>query len=215
MRSRSVAVLLPFAALVLASCKGAEAGPCDPTDPLCGGGGGGATVSTVTVASSIDTVVAVGGPMATMTAVARTGAGATVPVTFNWSSQTPATATVNPMSGVVTAVAAGMTNIVASQDNNTVTGQLRLRAVNADLAGLGATLTEPFAAALRNALTATPQGAVNGFLTTCQTNVTSGNLLAINTCLNSLIAVPGTGTDNVLLTLLDLYFIRARAQLQL
>lgn len=193
--------------LVVAACKEASTGPPIVTDP---------PVASVTVTSSIDSVIPIGGPNATMTAVARDASNNTVSgLTWMWSSGTQATATINAGTGVVTAVAAGTTLVTAAQDNNAQTGSLRLRAVNADLPGVTATMTDAFVVALRNALGATPQGAVGTLVGTCQTNVTSGNLLAINTCLNSLIAVNGTGTDAVLLSLLDLFFAHAQDQLQL
>lgn len=217
----SVVGALFLSVFALGSCKGAS---CDPADPLCGGGsgggggggGGGAQVATVTVTSSIDTVVAVGGPMATLTATARDANANTVAVTFNWSSQNASIATVNAATGVVTAGAAGRAVIVAAQSNNSVTGQLGIRAVSSNLAGVSALLTEPFQTALRGQLSATPQGSVNGLVSTCQSNVTSGNILAINTCLTNLIAVPGSnGNDNALLGVLDLFYAVARTQLQL
>ena len=114
----------------LASCQGSQE-VCAPTDPLCGngGGGGGVRVASVTVTSSIDSVVAVGGPQATMTAEARDASNNLVSVTFTWSSVTTSTATVDSSTGVVTALAAGTTTIRAAPDNGSVVGDYTLRAV--------------------------------------------------------------------------------------
>ena len=214
---RSRLSIVPLvAALSLASCKGAEQ-VCNPTDPLCGGGGGGTTVASVTVTSAIDTVMAVG-RTAAMTAVARDASNNIVSgLTVNWTSLTMAAATVDAASGVVTGVAPGTSIVRAAQSNNAVTGQLQMRVVNADLPAVTATLADPFVTALRGALSATPQSTVNGLATTCAGHVTSGNLLALNTCLNGIIAVSGgsNGTDNALLAVLDLFAQHAQRRLQL
>ena len=218
--SRSPAALAPLVLLLLlASCKGAEE-VCNPTDPLCGGGGGGGgggvQVASVIVTSSIDSVVAVGGPMATMSAEGRDASNDPVNVTLSWESLTPATATVSSTTGVVTAVAAGTTTIRASQNNNAVTGNYPLRAVDADLPAVGALLSEPFLQALRGELSSTPAGTVGSLIADCESKVTSGNVLAIDSCLNDLIAVSGAnGNDDALLGVLDLFFALAQLQLQL
>jgi hypothetical protein len=50
----------------------------------------------------------------------------------------------------------------------------------------------------------------------CESKVTSGNVLAIDSCLNDLIAVSGAnGNDDALLGVLGLFFALAQLQLQL
>lgn len=210
--TRNFALAASAAVLVLASCKGAEQ-VCNPTDPLCGGAGG---ITAIAVTSAIDTVIA-NGRTAQMTAVASNASG-NVSVTFGWTSLNPSVATVNPSSGLVTAVGTGTATIRASQSTNTVVGNLQLRVVNANLALVTAAVTDSMAVRLRNALGAVPQGAVTTGLTTCATHVVSGNLLALNTCLTSLIALgppPIDNHDKVVLGILDVFFDFARRQLNL
>lgn len=217
MKSRRLpASLVPFVALLfLWSCKSGEGG-CNPTDPLCGGGGG-PTVASVTVTSSIDSVVAVAGPMAQMSAEARDANNNPVSgLTFTWASTNTATATVNASSGLVTALAAGTTTIRASQDTNAVTGQLRIRAVDADLGALTEAVGDPFVEALRSALSSTPAGTLSGLLNTCAGHATSGNVRALDGCLADLTSASGSdGNDDALLGVLALFFAHARRQLQL
>jgi len=201
----------------LASCQGGQE-VCAPTDPLCGngGGGGGVQVASVTVTSSIDSVVAVGGPQATMTAEARDASNNLVSVTFTWSSVTTSTGTVDSSTGVVTALAAGTTTIRAVPDNGSVVGAYTLRAVNADLPGVDALLSDPFLAALTGALGSTPGGSVGTLLSDCDSHVTSGNIRAIDSCLNNLLAVSGSdGTDDALLGVMNLFFSLAQSRLRL
>ena len=215
-RSRNLGALGPLAAvLLLASCKGAEQVPCPPTDPLCGGGGG-ATVATVTITSPVDSVIALS-RTATMTAVARDASSTPVTVTFNWTSNTVATATVNPATGLVTPVAVGSTTIQAAQSNNAVTGSRPLRVVNANLPAVTALVSDSLAVTMRRALTATPQAAVVSGLATCAGHVATGHVRALDTCLTGVTSVSGgtNGTDNALLNVLDLFFEHARRQLQL
>jgi hypothetical protein len=215
---RSRLAFTPLLAVTfLASCKGAEK-VCDPTDPLCGGGGG-ATVATVTVTSpTVDTVMAVG-HTAQLTAAAKDASSSPVSVTFTWASQTPSVIALTSASGasaVFTAAAAGSATIHVTQDKNAVAGDLKMRAVDADLTGLTSTLGDAFSVALRNALTATPKTAVTTQLASCASNVTSGNLLAIKACLTNLKAVSSSDpTDQALLGVLQLFFNRAQVQLQL
>jgi hypothetical protein len=171
----------------------------------------------VTVTSSIDSVVAVGGPMAQMSAVARDASNNTVSgLTFTWTSTNTAAATVNAGSGLVTALAAGTTTIRASQNNNAVTGQLQIRAVNADLGAVTEAVGDPFVEALRRALSSAPAGTVSGLLNTCATHVTSGNVRALDGCLDDLIGTSGAnGTDDALLGVLELFFAHAQRQLRL
>ena len=214
-RSRNLFVLGPLSAMLfLASCKGAEQ-VCNPTDPLCGGGGG-ATVADVTITSPVDTVMAVG-RTAAMSAIARDASSNPVTTTFNWSSTVTSVATVNSSSGLVTALAAGVTQIEARQNLNTVFGEHVIRAVNADLPAVTALVSDVFAVRLRQALSTTPQGQVGGLLTVCAGQVTSGHVRALDTCLTNLTSVSGgtNGNDNALLNVLDLFFAHARRQLQL
>jgi len=215
---RSVVLLsVVAAALVLGSCKGAEE-VCNPTDPLCGsgggggGGGGGASIASIDVTSPIDNVMAVG-RTAQMSATATDTDGGTVTPTFDWSSTDEATATVSS-SGLVSALAAGTTDIEASADG--VTGSLTMRAVDADLDGISGLLTDPFRTALTDALDSGTRSSLAGPLSDCQTRVSSGNILAIQDCLADALSTTGAGgTDTALLGVLSLYFEQADRHLGL
>jgi hypothetical protein len=152
-----------------------------------------------------------------MTGQARTSAGTPVTVTLAWTSLTPATATVDPASGLVTAAAVGTTTIRASQSQNSVIGTLPLRVVDADLATASELVTDSIAARMRQALSTTPRGAMTTILGNCSTQLTAGNLLALNTCLTNAAAVSGgtNETDKKLLDVLDLFYAHARRQLDL
>jgi hypothetical protein len=205
-----------MAVLLLGACSKAERA-CDPTDPLCGGGGGN-PIDTIVVTSAIDSVIDVGATTQ-LTSVARDGNGATVSVAnWGWTSLQTATATVHPTTGLVTALDVGTATIRASQTVTPgVTGDLRLRVVDADLPMVAALVGDSIATRLRQALSTTPRGAMTTIVTNCIAQGTSGNLLALNTCLTNAAAVSG-GTnqhDNKLLDVLDLFYEHARRQLQL
>jgi len=209
-----VAVSLGFA---LASCSsGGETG-CDPSSPLCGDGGGGNTpsVASVTVTSAIDTVMAIG-RTATLSAVAEDANGSTVSVNFLWSSSPTSVASVNAATGVVTGVSVGTATLQAGQDNNSVTGTVRMHVVNANLAAVTAAFADAFAQSLSGALTSSPASTVSGLVSTCSSNVSSGNILAVDACLDNLSAVTSSdGNDQALLGVLSLFLDHAQRQLQL
>lgn len=209
------AITAALVVAVLASCSKASQ-DCDPTDPLAPCFAGGGAIDTIVVTSAIDSVMDVGGT-AQMTGEARNAAGSPVTVTLAWTSLTTATATVNPSSGLVTAVAPGTTNIRASQSQNTVVGLYPMRVVDADLPLVTTLVGDTLADAMRQALTNTPRGALATILTNCATHRTSGNLLALNTCLSNAMSVSGgmNGNDNALLNVLDRFFDLAQRQLAL
>lgn len=203
--------------LAITSCKGEEV--CDPTNPLCGNGngngnGGGTSIASIEVSSAIDTVMAVG-RTAQMDATATDTDGATVSPdpTFTWSSTNTSVATVSS-SGLVSAAAAGTTDIEASADG--VTGSLTMRAVNANLDAIATLLGDAYLGSMIAGLDATTESTINGHLSTCSTNVDSGNILAIRDCLADALATTGVdGTDTALLAVLALYFEQADRHLSL
>ena len=191
-------------AVLLASCKAAA--DCAPTDPVCNPGG--APIATITVTSpTVDTVMA-NGRTAQLVAQARDASNNPVTtVTLAWTSLNPSVATVDPTSGLVSAVATGSATIRVSQSQNAVTGQLQMRVVNANLPLLAVVVGDTLADAMRQALTNTPRTTIATGLNTCGGHITTGNLLALDTCLTGLSAVTGTnGNDNALLGVLDLFF---------
>jgi len=196
------------AAVLLAACKGATEVCNDPLS--CNG------VTAVTVTSpTVDTVMAVG---RTAQLVAAAVSGSTsVSVPFTWASNPTAVATVSTNGGLVTGVSAGTVLVTASQNNNAVTGQLRMHVVDADLPAVAAAATDTLAGALRAALSNTPRSAVTAGLLTCAGHNTSGNLLALDTCLGGLqnVSAGGSAADSTLLSVLDVYFMFSQAQLGL
>lgn len=211
-RSPFAYLLVAALTLAAAACTGASE-VCDPTDPLCGGGPPGPTVSAIVVTSPIvDTVMAVG-RTAQLSANATDSGGNPVTVTFTWTSTNTSTANVSA-NGLVSAGAAGTTTIRAAAGG--ATGTLAMRAVNADLLGIASTLTDTFVPALLAGVGASTASTVSGFIATCASNGTSGNVLAVNACLTNALNVSGvTGTDTALLGVLALFLEQAQRQLQL
>lgn len=200
------------AALLLASCKPSGPPQCiNPADPAC------VIVSSVTVtvlSAPVDTVIQVGNT-SVLTASATASGSPVTTLPFAWSSTVLTTATVDPNSGVVTAVAPGATVIRATVDG--VTGQQRMLVANADLPLITTVVGDTLADALRQALSNTPRAAVTTGLATCTTHVSTGNLVALNGCFTNVMSV-GAGTnanDSTLLGVLDLFFDFARRQLPL
>jgi hypothetical protein len=212
----SIRGALAFATCVLVSTLTACKSPTETCTGLACPGA--TTVANVTVTSpTVDSVMAVG-RTAALTAVAKDANGTNVSVTFTWESQTASVISLAASGGNATASAltAGTSIIHVTQDNNAQFGNLKMRAVNADLPGVTTTLGDAFAVALRNALTATPKSTISTQLTSCASNVTSGNLLAIKACITNMKAVTSSDpTDQALLGVLRLFFDRAQTQLQL
>jgi hypothetical protein len=206
---RNLFALVPLGmAVLLGACKGATE-VCN--DPLTCTGVTGITVTSPTV----DTVMATGRTAQLVAAAVSGGSSVTVP--FSWTAAPTSVATVAPATGLVTGVAAGTVMITVGQSNNAVTGQLRMHVVDADLPLVTDVVTDTLSARLRQALSNTPRGVVTTNLTTCSGHVGTGNLLALDACLNTLTGVSGgsNGNDNALLNVLDVFFTFARQQLQL
>jgi len=210
-RTRTLALACLGVPVVLTACK--EGGPAqciNPADPLC------VAVSTVDVSplsAPEDTVYQVGST-AQMIADAEDAGGTditTLPIA--WTSTTPATATVTPVAGLMTAVAPGTTAIRATVDG--VQGQQTMVVVNANLPLITTAVGDTLADVLRQALGTTPRGLVAAGLTTCATRLTAGNIVALRNCLTGLtdVSAGGNAADSTFLSVLDIYFLFARAQL--
>ena len=202
--------------LALSACKSES---CDPADPLCnaggggGGGGGNTTVANVSVESPVDTVMAVGRTVP-MIATATNSDGDTLSsAPIVWNSTDTGVATVSG-SGVVNALASGTTNIQASSGGQT--GQIAMRAVDADLAAITAALTDAFGASLLAALTGTPASSLQALITTCSNQIAAGHVRAIDQCLTSALAVSsGDTNDQALLGVMSVFFLYSQLQLNL
>jgi hypothetical protein len=206
---RTLFALVPLGvAVFLGACKGATE-VC--TDPLTCTGVTGVAVTSPTV----DTVMATGRTAQLVAAAVSGGSSVTVP--FSWTASPTSVATVAPGTGLVTGVSAGTVMITAAQNNNAVTGQLRMHVVDADLPLVSEVVTDTLSVRLRQALTNTPRASITTTLAACGGHVTTGNLLQLDACLNTLMGVSGgsNGNDNALLNTLDIFFDFARQQLQL
>ena len=209
-------LLLVAVALLMASCTGARE-VCSPSDPLCGGGGSGGgntpTVSVIAVTSPIVATVMAMGRTAQLSASASDASGNPITVTFSWTSANMSTATVSS-SGLVAAIGVGTTSVQASA--NGVTGSLTMRVVDADLDGVASTLGDSFVAAIRGGLTSATASTLSGFLSSCSTHINTGNVLAIDACLQGAQDTNGAdGTDDALLAVLALFLEHAQRNLQL
>jgi hypothetical protein len=208
LRPTSFALMPLGVAAFLGACKSPTV---ECTDPLsCTG------VTSIAVTSpTVDTVMAVG-LTATLSATAMAGS-TVVPIGLQFAANPTSVATVTPTGGVVTGVAAGNVTITVSQTNNGTTGQLLMRVVDADLPAVTAAVSDTLSRTLRAALSNTPRSAVNGGLVTCAGHVGTGNLLALNTCLTNLTNVSsgGSAADSTFLSVLDVFFLFSKAQLQL
>jgi hypothetical protein len=124
-----------------------------------------------------------------------------------------ATATVSG-DGLVLAIAAGTTEIRASQDE--ATGSFTMRVVDADVPGITATLDDLLVRELRAGLNASTASTLDGLFTTCSGHITSGHLGNIDQCLTDLLNTGGAdANDTVLLSVLALFLEHARRLLQL
>ena len=183
----------PRAVLMLSVLALATAGACDngPTAP---------SVATVEITSPIGGVMAVGRSVA-LTARAVDASGSTVPgQSFEWRSADAAVATVSP-SGVVQAVASGNATIIASTGG--VDGRITLRAVDADLETLAAILDDAYTARLQSFLTTGAGNAVGGALDDCGTALSAGDVLGLQSCLETVQATTSSDpTDRALLAVL-------------
>ncbi len=194
------------------SCSSEPTGVCDPGDRECRSGLAEAVV-TISVASPIDSVIAVGRAIQ-LSAMASDAEGGPLPgVSFTWSSSAPAVAAVGG-SGLLTALAAGTARVEAEAGG--VTGALTMRAVEADLEGVSRTLTDPFLAALVRGLDPATRATVDGLLEACSADLRTGNVLGVQACLDDALATSGAnGTDTALLGVLALYLQHARQRLNL
>lgn len=202
-------VSLIAAVSVFAACEPEPCGPTDP-DPLCN------NIASVGIVSPVDTVMAVGFEVQ-LEAEAHDLDGASISgAAFNWTSTTPATATVGGTTGFVTPVAAGSTEIRAAAVGSGAVATLRMRAVNADLDEIDGLLDDPFFAALRGALTGSITTNLDAAIALCNTALDAGHVRAVDQCITTaLAATPGSTNNTALMGVLSLYLRYARTQLDL
>lgn len=170
------------------------------------------TVSAIAVTATIDTVMAVG-RTTQLSASATDAAGNAISTSFTWSSSSAPVATVDG-DGTVSAVGPGAASIQASADGET--GQWSVRVVDADLDGVTALLSDPFADALIESLDVDTQSAMVELAADCDEALGSGDVLAIRTCLDGAVAVEAAEAGSApSLAILDLFFEESLRKLRL
>lgn len=209
--SRVLALVLTSSAAIVASCSSEEAPGCSPTDPGCGTTPD-PTVSAITVAATIDTVMAVG-RTTQLSASATDAEGNPISTSFTWSSSSAPVATVDG-DGTVSAVGPGSASIEASAEGEA--GGWSVRVVDADLDGVTALLSDPFASALIESLDLDAESSMVELEADCNEALGSGDVLAIRTCLQGAIDVESAdaGSDPTL-AILDLFFQESLRKLRL
>ena len=185
----------------------------------CGGDGNGitfiGTVVTVEVTSPIGSSMALGASVQ-LSATAKDRDGDPVSgVQITWESSNTAVATVSS-SGLVAGVAEGNATITATTQD--VSGTLGMRVVDSDLGGISTALNDPFAVALVSNLTSSSQSSMQATMSECSSNIGSGNLEAIQDCLDDAQSQVGAATDpddRALLAVFALFLSRAELLLNL
>ncbi|HUG39990.1 MAG TPA: Ig-like domain-containing protein [Longimicrobiales bacterium] len=164
----------------------------------------------VEVVSAIDTIIPLGFS-AELTATARDARDNPVGATFDWSSSDPRIASVS-LTGEVLAVGPGRAIITAAvRENNlvgpsgTASGSIPIRVVDADTEAIQALLSDPLVPHLIGGLGPT-KGAIETALDACDSGITSGNLMLVIGCTETVRTQAGAaaGTDRALLATLTL-----------
>lgn len=190
--------VLLFLPLGLASCS--DSSPSEPEpDPL--------VLSSVTVTSPIDTVMAVG-RSTQLSAQARDQNGNVMTgVSFSWRSTNADVATVLG-AGVVQGADAGVSTIEA--DAGDALGSLRMRVVAADLEAIETLLQDPWILALGETLVDDSRAAFHEALEDCAQALDDGHILNLAACLAQAGDPSASNTDDpAVLALLSLVALRA------
>lgn len=173
----------------------------------CGDKGVGPAPGTtsVQVTSVVDSILAVG-RTAQLAATARDQSGNPIlGAQFTWSTSNSAAVGVSG-AGVATAQGSGTATITAT--SGSISGNIRLRAVPADLVTVTALAGDPLAGALVAGLSAAREQAVQTALGGCGTSAGTGNVVAIKSCADVVRAEATSAadpTDRALLAVLALY----------
>jgi hypothetical protein len=184
---------LVVAAIALLAACADSSGPQGP-----------APVATITVTSPIGTLWDVGGTTQ-LTGTARDAQGNVVSGALTWSSSQPLTVSVSA-SGAIQALAVGSATIRA--EAGSVAGTLTVQVVDADIAGIVATASDAFVAALVLGTTPPVRARLQAAAAACVTAAGQGNLQAIQACVAA-VRTEATGvtdpTDSALLAVLSLF----------
>jgi uncharacterized protein YjdB len=135
------------------------------------------TVESITVTFSNNSIVVGGTSSATATVLPANATNKTV----SWSSSNLSVATVNASSGVVTGVAAGTANIIATaQDSSGVTGQAEITVTNQPVTGIVVSLPSPTLAIGSNTTATATISPANATNKTISWSSLSTNIATIN-----------------------------------
>jgi uncharacterized protein YjdB len=135
------------------------------------------TVESITVTFSNNSIVVGGTSSATATVLPANATNKTV----SWSSSNLSVATVNASSGVVTGVAAGTANIIATaQDGSAVTGQAEITVTNQPVTGIVVSLPSPTLAIGSNTTATATISPANATNKTISWSSLSTNIATIN-----------------------------------
>ena len=187
---RFIGVALLASALIVAAACGD-----DPTTPP--------QIADIELVSPVDTILVNGGTT-TLTAVAKTAAGAPVQAEFTWASSHPTVVSVSE-NGAVQALAAGTATITATSAEKV--GQLRLRVVNADVIGITALVADPLRAHLVTPLQSATRTRVQGHFVSAGQALAAGNVVALLAAFDGVAAEADAAThadDRALLATLRL-----------
>lgn len=179
-----------LATLVIAAACGD-----DPTVPP--------QIASIELSSPVDTILVKGGG-ASLTAEARTAAGAPVEALFTWASSDPTVASVSD-DGAVQAIAAGTATITAAAEE--ILGQLSLRVVDADVLGITGLLGDPLRPHLVTPLQSVTRTQVQSSFTSATQALAAGNVVAFLAALEEVATEADAAThadDRALLATLKL-----------
>lgn len=171
----------------------------------CGEAAGPDGPASIAVTSPVDTILALG-KATQLSATARDAQGNPVGGTsFTWQSSNP---TVVSVTGSGAASAQGVGNATVTASAGQVSGTIRLRVVDADLATVTTLAGDAFVAAMVAALTTSTRSAVQTALAGCVAAATTGNIVALAACIAEVGAEAASstdGTDRALLAVLALF----------
>jgi hypothetical protein len=166
-------------------------------------------VATVAVTSAIDSLLAVDRTAQLTAAVIDVNGDLMSDAMVTWTSSNSGVAIVNA-EGLITGLAAGPVTITATSDGTS--GNLAMRVVAADLAGITALLTDPYLPALVAALDPAARASLTGILADLGDATSQGHLSAMRQGLadaETIAAGSGSATTNVLFAVVRLYIVHA------
>lgn len=162
-------------------------------------------VATIAVTSPLGTLWDLGANIQLAAAAQDAQGNPITGVALTWSSTAAQVVSVSP-AGAIQALAVGSASIRAQ--SGTVTGSLAVQIVDADLAGIAAAASDPFAAALVNGTTGPVRARLLAAASACVAAAGQGNLQAIQQCVAAFRTEASAATDptdRALLAVLSLF----------